>query len=124
MRAMLMVSLMGMVACNGTVDGEVGASTFTIHNQTDEALTIAFTPGPIQTPEVLTSTVSAGETADIFFSAGCFGCWDRPEDVLATLTLTPATGETIVYDPVANDDWVEQQVGEYEATYTLTVPTD
>ncbi|MEL6344476.1 MAG: hypothetical protein AAFV53_15260 [Myxococcota bacterium] len=113
--------LFGLFACTAGIDGEVGTSTFSIDNQTRDALAVSFTPGPVMEPEVLRDTIEGGEQADVFLSGGCFGCWDQPEDVLATLSLAPESGDAIVFDPIANGDWVEEKVGEYDAIFTLTL---
>ena len=106
----------------GVVDGEVGSTVLRIDNQTADALTVVYTAGPIVDPDVLAATLPAQETTAAFASSGCFGCWDRPADLLATLELQDPTGAVVAsYDPVDNEDWVLEQTGEYDAVYTLTV---
>jgi hypothetical protein len=104
------------------IDGEAGVSSFYIDNRLDVDLDVTFTAGPIAAPEQLLTVVPAGETLEVFTSQGCFGCYDEPSDVLATLVLTDvATGDEVRFDPVDGTDWDFEQVGNYDVDWTLVI---
>lgn len=119
-------ALAGLVACDPVEppqDGAVGISTFQIENRTDTALLIEYTDGSITSPELITDIVPAQSTVDVLTSSGCFGCWDAPSDAISALTVLDAGDESVILsvDPIVDEDWAMEQLGELEAVYTFTV---
>lgn len=117
--------MLWLAACVNT-DGEVGLTTLAVVNESDETLTIDFTPGAIALPVVLATEVAAGATSDVIEQGGCFGCADPPEDVVTTFTVSDPSGAVVLdLDPVTREDWTVAEVGPdagpYDARYTLTV---
>ncbi len=110
------------------VDEPAGLALFLIENGTDRTLQVEHTAGAIAIPEVITTTIAPDTVALAFRSSGCLGCYDRPEDVLATLTLTDAsTGEIVAaFDPVEDLQWNEERDHELLADWrlVLAMPAD
>lgn len=118
----LSLALASLCGCTPT-DGEVGIATMRVQNDSDRALAYSFSVGSRGSPKVLATTLPPNSTTAVLESSGCFGCVDRPTEVLGKMVVTVAdTGATVVrLDPMANDPWKTESTGEYRANHTLTV---
>ena len=115
------------LGCAMELDGEVGVTTLAVVNESDQALELTYEAGGRGEPDLLASSVPAGESVDVLRMGVCFGCADPPSGILRRFTITRASDEAVVLalDPVADSDWTQSATtpsgGTYDAHHSVTV---